>query len=206
MHMHLDTVTYLRKPRTSAWYAYSSVNMSSGKDSFVFFYKASDDYGYMSQWYKADFYMGEKMFTTAEQFMMYMKAMIFDDHETANEILSTPDRHPSYHKTLGRSVKNFDAIKWMDKSLDVVAAGNYYKFTQNPSLMDMLMRTYGRVLVEASPYDRTWGIGYAEEDAMANMSTWGLNMLGTALMMVREKIKEKLDPDGRPKYGRLIDV
>jgi ribA/ribD-fused uncharacterized protein len=185
---------------------YVVTSMSTYKDEFVFFYKPEHDYGYLSQWYYAPFRMDDLVFTTAEMFMMYMKAKIFDDNETMHMILSTPDSGPLYHKKLGRQVKGFDERKWSDVSLDLVAAGNYYKFTQNPELARMLMSTYGKKLVEASPYDRIWGIGYKQEDAMKNISMWGDNRLGVALMMVREKIKEKLDTKRTTESTKLIDV
>jgi len=48
-----------------------------------------------------------------------------------------------------------------------------------------------RVLVEASPRDRIWGIGLAESNPVAqNPYDWkGLNLLGFALMAVREQLK-----------------
>lgn len=52
------------------------------------------------------------------------------------------------------------------------------------------MDTAPRVLVEASPVDPVWGIGLAEGDSnVRTPATWrGLNLLGFALMQVRERL------------------
>jgi len=66
------------------------------------------------------------------------------------------------------------------------------KFSQHADLKEFLLNTGDRVIVEASPYDRIWGIGMATTDANAeNPARWkGLNLLGFALMEVRERLKE----------------
>ena len=45
--------------------------------------------------------------------------------------------------------------------------------------------------MEASPVDRIWGIGLAAEDARASQpEQWrGLNLLGYALMEVRDRLR-----------------
>ena len=72
--------------------------------------------------------------------------------------------------------------------------GNYLKFSQNPHLRNYLINTGNRILVEASPYDRIWGIGISEKDAVQETpNNWrGLNLLGFALMEVRDRLQEKI--------------
>ncbi len=41
---------------------------------------------------------------------------------------------------------------------------------------------------QSSPEDRIWGIGYDAENAEANRSDWGLNLLGKAITKVRERL------------------
>lgn len=53
-----------------------------------------------------------------------------------------------------------------------------------------LLATGERELVEASPMDRIWGIGFAEKNAGANRHRWGQNLLGKALMEVRSRLME----------------
>jgi hypothetical protein len=92
---------------------------------------------------------------------------------------------------LGRHIKHFDDQIWQQHRFALVVAGNLAKFSQHPNLQDFLLATGEQVLVEAAPNDRIWGIGLAESDPKAwQPSTWqGLNLLGFALMQVRERLK-----------------
>ena len=67
------------------------------------------------------------------------------------------------------------------------------QFSQNPRLRDALMATGTTVLVEASPWDRIWGIGLAADDPRAqNKNEWqGTNWLGYALTEVREELRKQ---------------
>lgn len=71
-----------------------------------------------------------------------------------------------------------------------MVSGNLEKFAQNPGLQRYLLDSGNRVLVEASPLDRIWGIGLeARDPAAADPERWqGLNLLGFALMEVRERL------------------
>ena len=62
-------------------------------------------------------------------------------------------------KALGRKVRNFDPQVWDKLKYSIVLNGNYYKFTQNKEMMDFLLSTGDKILVEASPVDTIWGIG-----------------------------------------------
>lgn len=72
----------------------------------------------------------------------------------------------------------------------LVVEGNVAKFSQNPDLKEFLLGTGDAVIVEASPYDKIWGIGLKANDERArNPETWrGENLLGFALMDVREEL------------------
>ena len=71
--------------------------------------------------------------------------------------------------------------------------GNYHKFSQHESLKEFLLATHAKVLVEASPYNTILGIGLAATDDKAMKSTlWrGENLLGFALMIVRDRLQNK---------------
>lgn len=125
-------------------------------------------------------------FNTCEQWMMYCKAITFNDQLTADLILKT--KSPKEQKALGRAVKNFDDEMWMQHAYDVVLIGNLAKFSQHTPSMEALKATRGKTLVEASPYDKRWGIGMKEGDTgIEDPANWkGENLLGKAITEVRQ--------------------
>lgn len=159
-----------------------------GSSDKVFFWKAHDKNGFLSQWHDSLIKHDDITFQTAEQCMMYMKAIVFGDYDMAHEIAATPHLHPNEHRKMGRLVANFNPIVWERECMHVVVYVNFCKFTQSEHLMNGLMQTGTKKIVEASPTDRIWGIGYSEKDALMNMNSWGANKLGRCLMEVREMI------------------
>lgn len=164
----------------------------TSESEYVFFWKPGGAYGCLSQWANSPFICDGKKFSTAEQYMMFKKAEVFNDKESANLILNTPEIHPAEHKKMGKRIRGFDEITWHTKSMDVVVTGNLCKFTQNPELAKVLMGTLGKMIAEASPYDHIWGIGFDEKNAISNSSRWGQNRLGLALMRVRSTIENQI--------------
>ncbi len=142
----------------------------------------------LSQWWPAEFTVDGLVFPTAEHFMMHRKALLFGDEDTAARILRA--RHPNEAKNLGREVRGYDEEVWRASRFDLVVAGNLAKFGQHALLGRYLLGTADRVLVEASPLDRIWGIGLAADDERtASPRTWlGSNLLGFVLMAVREQL------------------
>lgn len=142
-----------------------------------------------SQWFPAPFLVAGVRYLTAEHWMMAGKARLFGDEATLAKILSL--EHPGAAKSLGRQVQGFDQAKWMTVARRIVTEGNIAKFGQNESLRSYLLGTGDRVLVEASPNDRIWGIGLAADDPLAqHPATWqGGNLLGFALMDAREALR-----------------
>lgn len=120
--------------------------------------------------------------------MMAEKAALFGDETTREEILRAPN--PGAAKALGRKVRGFDEAAWIERRFSIVVAANEAKFGQNVELATFLKQTGSRVLVEASPVDRIWGVGLAADDEkIDNPNQWrGLNLLGFALMQVRESL------------------
>lgn len=145
----------------------------------------------LSQWYPCNFTVDGVPYNSAEQYMMAEKARLMGDSSTLELILSCTD--PNEIKALGKIVKNFDEGIWFKHRSKIVAKGNYYKFLCNTELKEFLICTGEKILVEASPYDTIWGIGMKEDDPNAtNPYRWkGENLLGFALMEVREKLKER---------------
>jgi ribA/ribD-fused uncharacterized protein len=143
----------------------------------------------LSQWFVAPFKLDNVIYATAEHYMMAEKARLFDNHELIKEIVQSS--HPKKAKALGRKVTGFDNAVWNQHRVDIVVSANLAKFSQNQALADFLLKTDKRVLVEASPADKIWGIGLAGDDSdSTNPHKWkGLNLLGFALMEVRESLK-----------------
>lgn len=142
--------------------------------------------GPFSNWHKSEFdYLGI-WFNCAEQAMMYEKAMLFDDTEIAEKILQSSE--PSEQKKLGKKVKNFDGKIWDGTKVQIVKEILKCKFSQNDDLYDELLRYEGSEFVEASPYDRIWGIGYSEQDALDNINNWGENLLGKILTELSQEL------------------
>ena len=155
------------------------------KEKFTFFWKTESPF---SQWYPAEFIIEGVRFNCAEQYMMYRKALLFGDEEMTSKILNSSS--PRTQKAHGRKIRHFVESVWEKHSHEIVYTGNHAKFTQNPSLKAALFATAGTTLVEASPHDRIWGVGLAEDDPhIYNRNTWrGQNRLGKILTQLREDL------------------
>lgn len=143
-----------------------------------------------SQWWEGAFTVDGDTYATAEHYMMVEKARLFGDEEVRAQILSATS--PAAAKKLGREVRDFDDARWVAARFDIVVRGNLAKFGQDPALKAFLLGTGDRVLVEASPRDRIWGIGLSANNPLAEVpEQWrGLNLLGFALMEVRQRLSE----------------
>ncbi|MCX4749085.1 NADAR family protein [Kitasatospora sp. NBC_01287] len=144
--------------------------------------------GALSQWWPCRFTVDGLGYPSAEHWMMAQKARLFEDPQTERRILAA--RTPAEAKKLGRLVQGFDEERWAAERFGFVLTGNLAKFGQDQALREYLLGTANRVLVEASPLDRVWGIGLAAQDeAAADPARWrGLNLLGFALMAARERL------------------
>lgn len=145
--------------------------------------------GCLSQWWPSAFTVDGVRFSTAEHYMMWRKALLFGDEETARLIVAAS--HPRQAKMLGRRVRGFDEQTWVQHRWSIVTQAGVAKFGQRPELRDFLIGTGERILVEASPTDRIWGIGLAATDERtADPAQWqGLNLLGFSLMAAREQLR-----------------
>lgn len=141
-----------------------------------------------SQWWKCEFTVDGKRYSCTEQYMMAEKARLFNDGEMEAAIMNA--RHPKEMKAYGRAVKSFDNEIWEQNCYEIVKRGNLAKFSQNLQLGNYLKSTKNRILVEASPLDRIWGIGMGDNDPhVENPLKWrGRNLLGFALTEVRDQL------------------
>lgn len=161
---------------------------------FLFFWGHHEYHGEvtkacLSQWYPSEFVIDGITYRCAEQYMMAEKARLCQDESTLQRILAATD--PRIIKQLGREVRGFSSGKWSAVKRDVVYRGNVAKFQQNPLLRDFLLSTGDKVIAEASPSDRNWGIGMRESEmGVQDPARWrGKNMLGEALMRVRDTLR-----------------
>lgn len=143
----------------------------------------------LSQWWMQDFEEKGDAYCCAEQYMMAKKAKIFGDYQTEKAIMVS--RNPKVIKALGRTVRGFNQKTWDENKRNIVFNGNWLKFSQNKNLMDFLLSTGEKVIVEASPYDRVWGIGMSANNTnVMRPDLWeGENLLGFVLMDVRKMLE-----------------
>lgn len=156
--------------------------------NIICFHNPDEENGYLSNWYLSQFSVDEITFSSMEQYMMYKKAVCFQDYDTAGRILETED--VSQIKKLGRKVSNYDENSWNGVRQIVVYRGLLEKFGQNDELKKLLLETGDSVLAECAVKDRIWGIGLSmtDPDRMDRACWKGQNLLGYALMMVREDL------------------
>ena len=155
----------------------------------VCFHNPEERNGYLSNWYLSDFELGEIRYTSMEQYMMYQKALLFDDMEIAEQIMDTANMGKI--KALGRSVKGYDDVIWNGLRQVIVYKGLREKFRQNEELKTMLLATRDSILAECAVQDRIWGIGLSMKDEKRfDIQEWkGQNLLGFSLMCVRAELE-----------------
>lgn len=168
--------------------------------------------GIYSQWDPSDFTVmipkndhSEKYpftFNRAEQFMMWAKAFMFDDFNTADKILAS--NNPSEQKALGRTASGFIEDVWNANAQDIVLIGSIAKFSQDQKKLQILINTNNKLLVESSPKDRIWGIGLHKTDAKVNdPANWqGTNWLGICLTQAKEILR--LFDDNRSNIDSIL--
>ncbi len=144
----------------------------------------------LSQWWPSPFVVEGVAYATAEHWMMAGKARLFEDAEAERRVLAAGS--PAQAKNIGRLVRRFDEAIWERERFRIVVEGSVHKFAADPRLREFLLGTGERVLVEASPMDRVWGIGLAADDERAaHPERWrGPNLLGFALMEARERLRD----------------
>lgn len=104
---------------------------------FIFFWGHSEHSGNitkacLSQWYPCEFIKDDVVYSTAEQYMMAQKALLFQDTDTYDKIMEA--EHPKKYQSLGRKVKNFSEAVWNQHKYNIVVEGNLCKFSQNEKL------------------------------------------------------------------------
>ena len=141
-------------------------------EKIICFHNPDEINGYLSNWYLSDFFVNGILYYSMEQYMMYQKALLFDDMEIAGQILNTTNAGKI--KAFGRRVKNYEDILWNGMRQLIVYQG----------LLE---------LAECAVQDKIWGIGLSMKDERRfDLNEWkGQNLLGFSLMRVRTMLKQK---------------
>lgn len=196
------------------------------KTTYTYFWKSQSIF---SQWHPSKFIYKDITFSSAEQFMMYSKAKMFGADDIAQKIIDyneTPlikkflngelsdtdicndkgilrewDGYQKAIKDQGREVKQYVEDVWKAKRVPIVAVASREKYNQNPVYKAELLKCSETKMVEASPYDKIWGIGLSKEQALKMPEDkWpGENLLGKVLTdlcntyenTLKNKIKNK---------------
>lgn len=170
--------------------------------------------GRFSNFFPITFFAENHKFYTSEQYYMWRKAKFFEDEENAELILNV--KSPADAKALGRKVRNYDDKLWSEVRYQIMVKACVMKFNASQNMFDFIVNTGDKVLVEASPFDRIWGVGLTQDnDDILFEHRWkGENLLGKALMEVRDFIQMdpadmdeitnleicNIDPKDHPKY------
>jgi len=184
----LEDRTSSPKEITKSTNSLLSVDDVSKENDFEFFWG-----GIFSQWAKYNFVGSDGVtYNCAEQYMMANKAIVFQDLDSYTKIMASTDSREQ--KALGRKIKGFNDETWDKYKIDIVRMGTYLKFSQHPELKEYLLSTGNKIIVEASPYDRVWGIGLSETDPKRfDPKLWrGHNLLGFIITQVREQLRTEL--------------
>jgi len=144
--------------------------------------------GPFSQWVPCSFIDEYNIeYNCTEQYMMAHKAKLMKDEDSYHKIMNCKD--PKTMKYMyGRNVKNFDPKLWDEHKFNIVTNGNLLKFTQNIKYRHYIKKFKNYIIAEASPTDTIWGIGLSIEDAKQGKEWRGDNLLGKAIMKVRDFI------------------
>lgn len=154
----------------------------------ICFHNPDEKYGWLSNWYLSDFKVDDVNFSSMEQYMMYEKAIVFEDFNMAEKILET--QNVGAIKQYGRQVVNYNDTIWNGIRQIVVYKGLFAKFVQNETLRENLRKTDSAILAECAVKDSVRGIGLSMNDPNRfDMNKWnGQNLLGFAIMQVRKQM------------------
>ena len=162
-----------------------------GRNKMICFHDPGKEYGFLSNWYMSDFIEDGQLYTSVEQYLMYGKAVVFKDEEMQQATLATHD--VAEIKKYGRQVKSYNETVWNGLRQLVLYRGLRLKFSQNEELRQKLIDTGNEMLVECARTDKIFACGMSMKDPMRfDMNKWsGKNLLGFALMDLREQLKKK---------------
>lgn len=138
------------------------------------FYRMNQPGGYMSNYYKARFFIYDRWWDTCEHAYQAQKCVNPIEYEAIHGAIKANDA-----RLMGQKVQMRE--HWNDIHKDrVMEECVRAKFLQHKDLRDQLMATGEEELIEDSPYDWYWGCG---------ADGTGKNMLGKVLMKIRKELQ-----------------
>ncbi|MCR5587330.1 MAG: TIGR02452 family protein [Lachnospiraceae bacterium] len=157
---------------------------------FIGFLQPNKEYGFLSNSFRCEFTDNNGVkYTSVDQYLMYQKALTFNDEEAAKRIIAVND--PAVVRDFGRKVRNYDDEIWKGKRQLILNDAIQMKFSQNAGLQGMLVNTGDALLAECNPHEATYGIGVSIfTKGIDNKENWdGANLTGHTLMNYRDKVK-----------------
>ena len=142
-----------------------------------------------SNFYPIDFTFNGATYHSSEQLIQHQKALYCNDYEAADKIMLTNSVLAC--KQLSYSINNYDHQGWTNAANERCREGLRAKFTQNPSLLHILLSTGDKLLVECSK-DNIWdtGVPLYRWDCLQKRQWTGNSKLSNLLMEIRNTCKE----------------
>lgn len=182
-----DPIPYLnQKERTGG---VRELKINGRIEYAIFFHKPDEPYGWLSNWYPSVFVIDGMKYTSAEQYIMYQKCVLFGDNTAAQQVMSTDD--PAEQQLIARNASGFIENVWNGYRQVIAERALFAKFSQNELLKSKLLLSQNVWLVECARTDKNWACGIGlDDDRRLDASKWtGMNILGFALMKVREDLR-----------------
>ena len=128
------------------------VTSRSDEETFALFGELNP----LSNFHPCKFNLDNETFNSSEQFIQWTKAKYCGDNIAMECILNCEDAADC--KKVSRDITNIDRKGWSDNAEMLCYNGIRAKFFQNNHLMEKLLETGDKTLIEAS-YDDIWGTG-----------------------------------------------
>jgi ribA/ribD-fused uncharacterized protein len=152
----------------------------------------TNDYGFLSLKWVVDIEFKGTIYNSAWQAIAAEIAKSFNDQENLNKIMlaESPDAI-DYSVDDVPGDKEVNETKWADLTKQLLYDVNLAKFNQYPELAARLLETRSAQLGAYEPDDNLIGIGISLDNIQSrNPVSWtGQNLLGKALMDIRDKIR-----------------
>lgn len=139
----------------------------------IYFYKTDQAFGFLNNYYGSRMFVFGRWWNNVEAPYQAMKCANPSDIDAIHKAES-----PKEARELGQKVKIVPG--WDEIKMSVMYQCVLAKFTQNHELLQQLLMTGEREIIENSQADAFWGCGPNKD---------GQNMLGKILMDVRKELK-----------------